>query len=206
MKTLCYTLAAAGALIASPALAQDGDSFSGFYVGAYAGYDHIKVKEATSGISESKDGIAFGAIAGYDLNIGGAVAGVEGEFGDASTQKDFPDLFVSGDNFRIAANRDLYIGGRLGVRAAQNILVYAKAGYTNTRFKGIYDDGAGTIVSESDNLDGFRLGGGVQYDMGRLGLRLEYRYSDYGDFVYQGVNTGLSTKRHQVVVVAVGKF
>jgi opacity protein-like surface antigen len=39
-----------------------------------------------------------------------------------------------------------------------------------------------------------------------LGIRGEYRYSDYGNYHYNGVDTGLKTRRHQVVVTLVGKF
>ena len=69
-----------------------------------------------------------------------------------------------------------------------------------------YNDNAGTSFKASDNLDGYRIGAGAEYGFGRYGARLEYRYSDYGNYKYNGVDTGISAKRHQVVVSLLAHF
>lgn len=195
------------AFAATPAFAQDGDeaNFSGPYVGAYVGYDHVTI--SVDGSSGSKDGVAFGGIIGYNFNLGDAVVGIEGEFGDASTQQEETDLLVVGDQAILAANRDLFIGARLGFKASPKMLVYVKGGYADTRVKLAYDDNDGFAFSASDNVHGLRIGGGIDYAVGRhVSVRLEYRYTDYSNYKYQGVDTGIGAKRHQVLIGAVGTF
>jgi len=100
---------------------------------------------------------------------------------------------IAGDSLRVRAGRDLYVGGRVGFGVGSNSLVYAKAGYTNARFRADYDDGTAATVADftqRTNLDGIRAGVGAQIGVGsRAYLRTEYRYSNYQD----GVD------RHQVV-------
>ena len=153
-------LAIAGA---TPALAQDGASFTGPRIEAIVGYDHVKI----SGLG-SDGGLAYGVGAGYDFQLGGAVAGIEAEISDASTKE-------SG----LKAGRDLYAGARIGGAVGANTLLYAKAGYTNARVSG-----GGHI-----NLDGFRVGAGIEHSLGQAYLKAEYRYSNYE----------LGVSRHQVV-------
>lgn len=205
MKKTVLLVAVTAAFAATPALAQDESSFSGAYVGGYVGYDHVVLKDNASNTSGGKDGVAFGAIAGYDVDLGSAVVGIEGEVGDSSVNQTATDLIVVGDSGKLSSNLDLYAGGRVGFRAGSNVLIYAKGGYASTRVKLDYTSGA-TTTSGSDTLSGFRVGAGMQYNMNRVGLRLEYRYTNYGDYSYQGVNTGLSANRHQVVVALVGRF
>lgn len=198
---------AATAIGASPALAQDESSFSGPYVGGYVGYDHVTINSDDTGESGSKDGVAFGAIAGYNVDMGNLVLGIEGEIGDASTSDTETDLFVLGDQGKISANLDLFIGARAGVKVSGNALVYVKGGYANTKVNVAYDDNDGFTFDESDDLSGFRIGGGVEIAAtDRVSFRAEYRYSQYSEYKYQGVATGLDANRHQVLFAAVGRF
>lgn len=201
-----FVLAAAGAaLFAAPALAQDDSNFAGPYVGVYVGYDHMSISDGTD--SESKDGAAFGALAGYNFDLGSALIGVEAEIGDATTKKEIQDVFFPGDKFSLTANFDAFIGVRAGVKASPKMLIYAKGGYAHSSIKARYDDGEGTVASESDSIDGYRIGGGIDYAVSsKILLRAEYRYSDYGDYSYQGVDTGLSANRHQVIVGLTSTF
>jgi outer membrane immunogenic protein len=80
-------------------------------------------------------------------------------------------------------------------------LAYVKGGYTNARVSAKARL-SGVNYSASENLDGWRLGGGAEAALRRFRVRLEYRYSDYGQFIYQGVQTGLKVRRHQVVLGA----
>ncbi|MFN6936409.1 MAG: outer membrane protein, partial [Tsuneonella sp.] len=110
------------------------------------------------------------------------------------------------DEVRLSAGRDLYVGGRLGFQAGASTLFYVKGGYTDARLKGSYDDGV-TVVSESDSLGGFRVGGGLEQKFGsNFAVRAEYRYSDYGEYSYDGFNTGISVSRHQGMLGLIGKF
>ncbi len=192
-----------GALLAttaaSPALAQDEPApFTGAHVEALAGYDNV------GGGSEGQDGFLYGIGAGYDFQLGGAVLGIEGELSDSTTSaRDF-DVAAVGDSARYAADRDLYIGARVGFAVAPRTLIYAKGGYTNAQFKTTYDNGAGTTVISRDTLDGYRLGAGIEQKMNLFGpsgfIKAEYRYSNYRNLNAGPANVDIDLDRHQVMV------
>lgn len=189
--------------VSAPAYAQDDTSLGGAKIGVVAGYDSVEL--SFDGESASKGGLAYGLTAGYDFDLGNAVVGVEAELGDSTAKESVGDVLVVGDEASISASRDLYVGARVGFGVGSNVLLYAKGGYTNVRVKARYSDGTDSF-SDSDTLDGYRLGAGVEF----IGLsnfaRLEYRYSDYGKYSYDGVNTGISASRHQVVATGGFRF
>jgi outer membrane immunogenic protein len=146
----------------------------GFYVGPLAGIDSVRVSDGTD--SASKTGAIFGVTAGYDLDMGNAVVGLEGEFADSSTKDSATDILVTGDSAKLSAGRDLYLGARLGFKAGSRTLVYVKGGYTNAKAKLTYDDGTGPL-SGHDDLDGWRAGAGVEFAVApHIAMRCEYRY------------------------------
>lgn len=205
MRTAYLIASALSAMaVSTPALAQDGSNFGGLYTGLFVGSDHVTVDDGTGEYSE--DGVSFGALIGYDFDLGSEVVGVEAEFGEASTKDAVSNLVFWGDRATLSANRDLFLGVRAGYKVTPDLLVYAKGGYTNVRATLHYDDNAGFSFKESDSTDGYRIGGGVEYAMGRLRVRGEYRYSDYGSYSYAGIPTGLDLRRHQVVGTLVANF
>ena len=100
-KTVFAMVAAAAAMFATPALADD---FTGPRVAATVGY----------GTVDKADAPTFGAQVGWDAAVGGAVFGLTGEY--LETAK---------------AGRDLSVTGRVGTRIGETSLVYALGGYTN---------------------------------------------------------------------------
>ncbi|KEZ12139.1 Opacity protein precursor [Sphingobium yanoikuyae] len=108
-----------------------------------------------------------------------------------------------GDKLSLLADRDLYIGARIGFAVSPNMLLYAKGGYTNARLKLRYSLD-GDSASIGDNIDGYRIGGGAEFTNGSNFARLEYRYSDYGKYVYREggieLDTGVKMSRHQIAV------
>lgn len=183
--------------IAAPAMAQDeGTSFTGPYVGAVIGYDAVKVREL-----DKQDGLLYGGVIGYDINLNGVVLGVEGEYTESNTKYDQTSFLTAGDRLSVRTGRDLYAGARIGGEVAPNWLVYAKGGYTNARVKGVYTDGV-TTVSDAENLSGYRLGAGVETSISGFTTRLEYRYSNYSE--YQASN--LNTDRHQAAFIVGYRF
>jgi len=202
-KTYLVALGAISAFAAiSPAAAQE-TSLSGLYLGVLAGYDSVHL--SADGEGGSKDGFDYGLVAGYDYDLGNALVGLEAEISDSSANVTETDLLVTGDSAKLTADRDIYIGARLGAKVAPRTLLYVKGGYTNARFSLSYTDGAETIA-DGENLSGYRLGAGVQYSLGRAAIRGEYRYSNYGNYEYDDIDTGLKTERHQVVVSLVANF
>ena len=183
-----YLLSAllAGAFVA-PAQAQEAAPFSGLRVEGIVGYDNVDVE------GEGSDGVTYGAQVGYDFQSGGAVFGVEGEVSDSTVDECVSGVDIAGDELCAQAGRDLYVGGRVGAALGRNVLAYGKAGYTNARVSLDYDDGTtGTTLDfeEGENLDGVRVGAGLEYALGPNSYaKTEYRYSNYE----QGFD------RHQVV-------
>lgn len=183
----------------TPAHAGNGKPFHGPWAGATAGYDNF-----SSGDDEedsSADGIVYGATLGYDFNLGGFVIGAEGELTDSGVDASASDVLEAGDALTLSAGRDIYAGLRVGVPVSDTVLAYAKGGYTNQRFSATYTvDGDSETLS--GNVDGWRIGGGIEVDLGQPFARLEYRYSSYGSFS----ETDLETGRHQIVATAGLRF
>lgn len=202
MKKLAFA-AIAASLMATPAFAQEAEGLGGFKLGALVGYDSLTFK--VDGESDSKGGLGYGVVAGYDFDAGGAIVGLEAEYADSTAKYSERDIETPGDEASIHAGRDLYVGARLGVPVSANMLVYAKGGYANASIKMRYDDGT-DAASISENVDGFRLGAGAEYVSGPMFARAEYRYSDYGSFKYEGIDTGLKVSRHQGIVAVGYRF
>ena len=163
--------AAVAIAVTAPAQAQEAaQPFNGFHVEAITGYDHVE---------DGDDGILYGIGAGYDFRIDDVVLGIEAEALESTAGECAGGTCVD-------AGRDLYIGGRIGGVVADSVLLYAKAGYTNARV--VATTGNTTVGA---NLDGLRIGGGVEYRFSNspLSLRAEYRYSNYEAGVdrHQGV-------------------
>jgi outer membrane immunogenic protein len=188
MRNFLVILAAGSALAGTPALAQIVDSpFSGPRVEALVGYDATKAgssidNDVDEDDDQTSDGLLYGIGAGYDIDTGGVVLGVEGEFTESTAKTGSnngdPENFSFG---RVKTGRDLYVGGRVGVKATPSTLVYAKGGYTNARFDTLATDGETELEADFDT-DGWRLGAGVETLLGPNSFaKVEYRYSKYGE-------------------------
>ncbi|WP_421991943.1 outer membrane protein [Qipengyuania sp.] len=184
------TLLVAGSMaaISAPALAQDADgNFDGFRIQGVAGYDALQAgssvdDDGNDNNDQSIDGVVYGVQAGYDFDLGGAVVGLEAELTDSSAKTEFTDGDFEGFGFgRVDAGRDLFLGARVGAKVAPDALIYAKGGYTNARLNILSNDGT-TEFRENFDLDGYRVGAGVEYSINpRTFVNLEYRYSNYSE-------------------------
>ena len=174
--------------VATPALAQNAAPFTGPRVEGIIGYDRAGTEEI-----EKSDGVNYGAGIGYDFQMGGLVTGVEAEITDSTVDECAEGVNLTGDKLCAQVGRDIYVGGRVGSLVGPNTLFYGKAGYTNARLQTEYEDGidgdAGDIET-GDNLDGVRLGAGLEHAIGPNSfVKAEYRYSNYeqGFEKHQGV-------------------
>jgi len=166
----------AAALAATPAMAQ---STGGLYVGALGGYEGIDVDSADGTVSADADAAVYGVTAGYDLSLGGAFVGVEGELSTTGDSTTFPGN-VAGARDGLETGGQYYIGARAGFALTPGIAAYGKVGYTSLDTKAFTS--AGTLAELEDNAGGVRFGGGVQVQLpGPLEGRLEYRRSRYKD-------------------------
>ncbi|MGI9363165.1 MAG: outer membrane protein [Parasphingorhabdus sp.] len=204
MKKCVLVLAATAACVSAPALAQDASPFTGPYVGGVLGYDSVEIE--IDDLKGDDNGTLYGGVIGYDMNLGGFVVGVEGEYTESAVKQTEQSVLIAGDEASLSAGRDLYAGVRLGYEFVPNAMIYAKGGYTNAKAKLRYDDNAGSVTSFSDELDGYRIGGGLEATSNNMFVRLEYRYSDYGSYSSDGLLPGIDTSRHQGVVMAGLRF
>ena len=176
MKKLVALAAVAAGLSATPAMAQ---STGGLYVGAIAGYEGIDVDSADGSATASADSAVYGVNAGYDLSLGNAFVGVEGEYAASGGSTEFPDSF-SGARDGLETDGQYYIGARAGVALTPGIAAYGKVGYTALDTKAFTS--AGSLDDLDGNADGVRFGGGLQVQLpGPFEGRVEYRRSRYKD-------------------------
>ena len=134
------TALAALALVASPASARD---FSGPRVEVTAGTDDVTGRADTTNVT-------YGVGAGYDVQFGKVVAGVE----------------AGVDN--VFDRRDIAVGARLGYVLNENVLAFTKVSYSN--FK----------PTNRLTLEGVRVGGGLEVNVvGPVYAKVEYRYTDF---------------------------
>lgn len=188
MRIVATALLASVAL-ATPALAQDAAApgpFTGAHVEVTTGVDRVR------GGGTGETGLTYGISGGYDIQTAsGALFGIEAEAAD-STAKDCDNaVLVAGDRACFKAKRDLSVGGRAGF-VSGNTLIYGKAGYTNARIGASYEDGTAATAADFNaarNLDGVRVGGGLETNVGNFLVKAEYRYSNYEDGItrHQGV-------------------
>ena len=178
MKTILALSALAAALSASPALAQ-ASAPGGFYIGALGGYEGIDVESADGSVTADADAAVYGISAGYDLSLGSAFVGVEGELSTSGNSTQFPDSF-SGAREGLDADGQYYIGARAGFALTPGIAAYGKVGYTALDTRAFTS--SGSLDELDENASGLRFGGGVQVQLpGPLEARLEYRRSRYDD-------------------------
>lgn len=188
------------AATATPALAQEAAPFTGPHIEALVGYDRLNSPED---VDDGKDGLLYGVGIGYDFQLGGLIAGIEGEVSDSTTKLRGADVDVTGDALRIDTDRDLYVGGRLGFAASPSTMVYAKGGYTNLRLESEYSL-SGVSARTANTLDGYRIGAGVEQKFNLFGpsgfAKVEYRYSNYQNLDTEAGDVDIDLDRHQVVL------
>jgi outer membrane immunogenic protein len=223
MITKIASLAAASLVaLATPAMAQTASEapFSGLRVGGEVGYDHIRSGSTedvdnTRDLKQSIDGVEYGAVVGYDFPAGENLRiGAEASYAGSTAGRDFdnsqPTVFNLGS---VEADRDIYVGGRVGYVTSPSTMVYVKGGYTNQRFSLTGTDGTVNLDQRLDT-DGWRAGAGAEFAVGRNAyIGAEYRYSNYkeGEYDFDGTTPdgsrfNLDTDRHQVVATAGVRF
>lgn len=174
MKKILALVAAAAGTVATPALAQNG-----LYVGAIAGYEGIDVDSADGSVTADASSAVYGVNAGYDLGLGNAFVGVEGELSTSGGSTEFPDSF-SGARDSLDANGQYYVGARAGVALTPGIAAYGKIGYTSLSTTAFTS--SGSLEELKENAGGLRYGAGLQAQLpGPLEARVEYRRSRYKD-------------------------
>lgn len=192
MKKLLLA-ATAGCMIATPALAEDGD-WTGGYIGVSVGYTAAKSDSTTAlsgawttesaalqaevtsrfAAAQSVDDVNFGGQIGYNYQMGGVVLGVEadiaalsGESVDTRTQASttFPALSYTYTN-RVDPKNMVALKARVGA-AMGNTLFYAEGGWAFVKADLGSDLTSNGNYNKSGRLsktmDGFIVGAGIEH-------------------------------------------
>lgn len=214
MRFLLASAATAAIVMAAPAakaadmpLLEPGFSWTGFYLGAQAGYGWGRSKGA--GFTANPKGALVGGYAGYNVQLDSSlVLGVETDFNWSDMDKRINGVAF---NVPFSAKNDVKWAGatraRVGV-AYDRVLVYGAAGVAYAKRKLTVNTPFGS-ASDSKTAVGWTIGGGVEAAVtDNLVTRVEYRYSDYGKdrFSSAGFGGRASLKEHRVMAGVAYKF
>ena len=195
MKSTLISIAALAMLGAAAAPAH-ADTFDGPYVGVTAGWERSEIADRidTQPITgdASRDALVLGGYAGYNLKATDRIV-IGAEAGFSAAVDDQNRAASAGKSLTIDPRYSFDLSARAGYLVTDKALVYVRGGYANTRVRTTLDGLTGPVTA-SDNLDGWQVGGGLEYAISdRISARAEYRYSDLG-------SNGGQYDRHQTIV------
>lgn len=208
MKRFLLASAAAAALFTSPVFAADpgmpmeeapvGFSWTGAYVGAFAGYnwgDYRQFSAAGVGVNVDVDGFAGGAFVGYNFQFSNnIVVGAEADIStglDGTTAQGTAGPFWSCNTGACNTDIDWYatIRARLGY-AIDRFHVYGTGGLAIARADGGIFNSAQQGVSHTET--GWTAGAGLEYAFtNNIFVRGEYLHVDLGNIRF---GTGVGTE------------
>jgi len=164
-------------------------SWTGFYVGAHAGYAWAQERDNASSIAPAPvdsfnvDGAIGGIHAGYNEQFdGGFVVGLEGDIDISGINGSDRAVTIAGPSRLEMKNRwQGSIRARFGY-AFDRILVYATGGVAFADIRERWNLANGLFVgSDTNTRVGWTVGGGVEYAFDdHWSARAEVRYSDFG--------------------------
>nr|WP_314444702.1 porin family protein [uncultured Sphingomonas sp.] len=171
--------------VAMPAQAQDAPSYTGPRVEARVTYDFVGAglrstvnpqNRGTFGDESSNEGTNVGAEVGFDIAAGPAVVGIYAGADFGETQ-----IATISRPYRVDTGENYTIGARAGI-VTRDVLVYAKAGYSNGELKPVVlTGGSATFFNGYDSRrDGFHVGAGAEFAVtGALYGKFEYTHHRY---------------------------
>ena len=168
-------------------------SWTGFYVGADAGFSAIKDRTvypngfpADASATLKSNLFAFGAHAGYRMQFANnLVAGVEmsAESLGRKTAHALPNGFPAGNESGLRANYGGALRGSLGLALGRS-LIYASGGMAYLSARSFTTQPYPVIQPDSEfknNRLGWTLGAGYAYALSdSLSVKAEYRYANFG--------------------------
>jgi outer membrane immunogenic protein len=167
-------------------------TWTGFYVGAQAGYGWDR--DRVNGFTANPSGFVGGGHIGYNFagipGIGfgnGLVVGVEGDVNGSTVKDTIGVPGIGTTTYR--ENIDGSARGRVGV-AVDRALFFATGGAAFADFRTTYPT---TNSPLSTTRVGWTVGGGIEYSFApQWSVRAEYRYADFSSF-FDGVATRRET-------------
>ena len=174
-------------------------TWTGFYVGVQGGYafgqENFRVTDNVTGLDFGRirgndlDGLVGGVHAGYNVQFGSIVVGIEGDIeatGIESTRSETYAVVGGGtftDSYKASLDYQASLRARIGF-AFDRALVYATGGLAYGDFGSTFSSTSAlgtTTVRFSEDAYGYTLGGGV-----------EYRYTSYDLGSFNDAAAGLT--------------
>jgi outer membrane immunogenic protein len=167
--------------VKAPPVLVTQDSWSGFYVGAHAGYLWGRTRAEFNGVvieaNAPTNGFVGGGLAGWRWQRGAFVFGIEGDFGWTDANGVGGIALVT---YTYDFNWTAHVRGQAGYSFGP-LLVFVAGGAAFADFDFRRNTGAivGTVFT------GGSVGGGVEYALSRtISGRLEYLYDHFGSKTY----------------------
>lgn len=164
--------------------------FSGAYAGVFGA--HGTLQSDNSGprdgggnpfvldVTRSGQGLAGGLVAGYGVQSNRFYFGVEAELELSNTGWNIERDSRHGRVYSIEKTSSVGAALRIGYVVNDGLLLYGRAGVVQSNFDMNYTIGSSNF-SQSTNLDGVRLGAGVEFAVNnRTHANLEFVQTDYG--------------------------
>jgi outer membrane immunogenic protein len=195
---------------APPALS----SWTGFYVGINAGGVQSDVSWANvdlTGEPVNNDSFGFigGAQVGYNVEMNGIVVGAEATVSGTTLRDNFrsvvnPAAVTYSTDIRTIAT----VTGRMGIAAANHLLIYAKAGWAGAN---VSVSGRQSAIPDSFDFtewrNGWTAGGGAEFKLSStMSVGIEYGFIDLGSQNYTGttaVGFPVAITNHDVQIQSV---
>jgi outer membrane immunogenic protein len=204
MKRALLAAASLAAVSVAPAAAQ----WSGFYIGAQAGYGWTDVDMAFSNGAPSGtnnvDGVLVGGHLGWQHQTpGGWVFGIEGDGEWSNADGGFVDLSgITSEGF-VELDWQASARARLGF-ASGSWLAYVTGGGAFGGFDVAWGPAGGPFDVFSTTEIGWTVGGGLEFMVApHFSLGAEYRYTDFGNETdehasFPGVFLDMNSQQHAV--------
>ena len=182
MKTTILPILLLGSIAATSAPAH-AETFNGPYVGVTTGWDQDKIANSTINAQPidarvSHDALVLGGYAGYNRKLTDRIV-IGGEVGLSANVDDKLRTTSAGQALTVDPRYSFDLTARAGYLVTSKTLLYVRGGYANNRVRTLLDTPAGEVRA-SRNLDGWLVGGGVEYAITpKISARAEYRYSDF---------------------------
>ena len=179
-------IARAPAVVAAPVVA----GWSGFYIGGQVGYQYGYIRETdfftSTGLATGQsdrfnpDGVVGGGHVGFNLQTGGFVWGVEGDF-EGSSVRGRLNYGSSGQGVRFDQRWQSSVRGRLGFTVTPTAMIYATGGAAFSDLRYNYFGGARGDELFTGTQTGYTVGAGIEWMFApSWSARIEYRYTDFG--------------------------
>jgi outer membrane immunogenic protein len=207
IPALAADLPARGYNKAAPVAAAPYYDWSGFYIGANAGYgwardDHADLQNGGGFFTFGPGGIfggrqrveprgaVYGGQIGYNWQTSNWVFGFELAGDGSSLRRTNPGIFGPGDFLRSQVDDFLTVTGRVGY-AFNNWLPYIKGGYAGADLRTRDFDVLGNSLDHREWRSGYVIGAGLEYGITpNWTVGVEYNYLDFGTSTWSGNSIG----------------